>query len=318
MAVTFGFASANADAAELTKIRLAQNLSPISGVTIVAKAQGFFEKAGLDVEVRNLTSGKLALDAVLGGAAEFGTVAETPLMRAGLANQPVAIIATMESSDNDVKLIVRADRGINSIKDLKSRKIATFVGTSAEFFLVKALKTEEMTLSAITPVNLRPEDMPAAFARGDIDGYAIWEPNVYKGAKLLGAKAKILSTKDMYVETFNIAVMKPYLEKNPNVVRSFLQALLSAEAYIKAHPIEAKTLIAKTTGMDIQMFSEIRPDFHYRVALEPSLLKYINEEARWDISTGKANPGSNYAHRLKQMIVAEPLRSLAPARVVGY
>lgn len=309
-------AAVHANASE--KITLAQNLSPISGVTIVAKAQGFFEKEGLDVEVRNLTSGKLALDAVLGGAADFGTVAETPLMRAGLANQPVAIIATMESSDNDVKLIVRTDRGINSIKDLKGKKIATFVGTSAQFFLVKALETQGLTSTDLSLLNLRPEDMSTALYRGDIDGYAIWEPNVYKGKTLLGAKAKIIPTKDIYVETFNIAVMKQYLKKNPDVVHHFLKAILDAEAYIKAHPVEAGALISKATGMDVKLFSEIRPDFHYRVALEPSLLQYINEEAQWDISTGKAKPGSDYKSLLKEMIVADPLRSLAPDRIVGY
>ncbi len=53
--------------AELLKARLAQNLAPISGLTIVAKAKGMFEKHGLDISVTNFTSGKQCLDTVIGG-----------------------------------------------------------------------------------------------------------------------------------------------------------------------------------------------------------------------------------------------------------
>lgn len=299
-------------------ITLAQNLAPISGITIIAKAKGYFHQEGLNVKVRNLTSGKVALDTVLGGAADFATVAETPLMRAALANQPIAIIATMESSNNDVKLIVSSDDGIDSISDLKGKKIATFVGTSAQFFLVKALATAHLKPTDVEVINLNPSDMPTALARGDVAGYAIWEPNVYKGEELMGKKAKILSTRGIYVETFNIAVMKPYLEKHPKVVTRFLKALLIAEKYIKEHPSKSISIIANATGMKRVLFEKIRPDFNYKVELKTSLLKYIDEEAAWDISTGRARPGSGYMNILKEMIVAGPLRRLDPSRVVGY
>lgn len=60
------------------KATLAQNMSPISGVTIVAKEKGFFEKNSLDISVSGFTLGKQCLNAVLGGAAEIATTAEAP------------------------------------------------------------------------------------------------------------------------------------------------------------------------------------------------------------------------------------------------
>src|ERR1700712_241334 len=87
-------------AAESTKIRLAQNLSPISGITIIAKEKKFFEKAGLDVEVFNFTSGKQALEVTLGGGADITTTAESPVTAAAMAKQPIAFLARMEYSDD--------------------------------------------------------------------------------------------------------------------------------------------------------------------------------------------------------------------------
>jgi ABC-type nitrate/sulfonate/bicarbonate transport system substrate-binding protein len=63
----------NGVAGEPLKTRLAQNLSPISGLVLVAKAEGFFDQHGLDVGVSNFTSDKQALDTVLGGGADIAT-----------------------------------------------------------------------------------------------------------------------------------------------------------------------------------------------------------------------------------------------------
>ncbi|WP_245327070.1 ABC transporter substrate-binding protein, partial [Bradyrhizobium sacchari] len=62
-----------ATADEVLKVRLAQNLGPISGLTIVANAKGIFAKQGLDISVSNFTSGKQCLDTVLGGGADIAT-----------------------------------------------------------------------------------------------------------------------------------------------------------------------------------------------------------------------------------------------------
>ena len=82
-----------APAAELTKVRLAQNLGPISGIAIVAQARGIFEKHGLDVAVSNFTSGKQCLDTVVGGGADIATTAEAPVTAAAMAGQPIAFVA---------------------------------------------------------------------------------------------------------------------------------------------------------------------------------------------------------------------------------
>lgn len=311
----FSIGSGTLNAAERKKVTLAQNLTLVSAVTIVAKNKGLFEKHGLDVEVRNLTSGKLALDAVLGGGADFSTVAETPLMRAGLVKQPIAIVATMESSDNDVRLIVRNDRGIRTLKDLKGKTIATFMGTSAEFFTVQALRAGKLEPADVKLVNLRPQDMAAALERGDIDGYAIWEPHIYKGNKLLGTNARILDTKGVYVETFNIAVMRQYLQQNPDTVRRFLRALLEAEDYIDQHGADTEKIVSDAAGLDTATFAAVRPHLTFRVALEPVLLEYMIKEAEWDISTGKASIGQDLKKAMGDLIAPDILRSIAPDRV---
>lgn len=74
-------------------IRLAQNSSPISGVTMVAQANGYFEDHGLNVEILGFTSGRAALEAVIGGGAQIATTAEAPTTAAAMAKTPIAFLA---------------------------------------------------------------------------------------------------------------------------------------------------------------------------------------------------------------------------------
>ena len=72
------------------KLTLAQNRSPISGVSIIAKQKKFFEKQGLDVTVANFTTGKQCLDTVIGGGADIATTAEAPTTAAAMAGHGVS------------------------------------------------------------------------------------------------------------------------------------------------------------------------------------------------------------------------------------
>jgi aliphatic sulfonates family ABC transporter substrate-binding protein len=300
------------------RIVLFQNLSPISGVTIVAKAKGFFDAHNLDVEVRNVTSGKLALDALIGGSAELATVAETPIMRAGLAGQEVAMVATMEASDNDVQLLTREDAGIKSVADLKGKKIATAIGTSAEYMVVTALASKGLKPSDATIINLRPQDMATALERGDVDAYAIWQPHTYNGRRLLEGKAAYLDTKGIYVETFNIVGMRAYVQKNPKLVQEFLKALLDAEAFMRSNRDESTKIVADALQMDVPTMAAIWSNFDYRLGLNADILELFKKEAEWDVSSGKPVSVSDVNATLRSLVIVDHLKAVAPDRVVGF
>src|SRR5580704_84783 len=149
--------------AEMLKARLAQNLGPISGIVIVAKDQGFFEKRGLDISVSNFTSGKQCLDTVVGGGADIATTAEAPVTAAAMAGQPIAFLTRMEYSD--LKTIVASKSGIKSKADLKGKKIAFTAGTGSEVYTAALLNSAGLKKDDVTLVNLRPQEMlPALVA----------------------------------------------------------------------------------------------------------------------------------------------------------
>tara|TARA_R110002073_G_scaffold12911_8_gene55896 strand:+ start:334 stop:1317 length:984 start_codon:yes stop_codon:yes gene_type:complete len=294
------------------KATLAQNMSPISGVTIIAKDKGFFEKHGLDISVSGFTSGKQCLNAVLGGAAEIATTAEAPTTAAAMSKQPIAFLARMEYSD--LKTLTAAGSGIKSLADLKGKKIAFTAGTGSEVYTVALLKKAGLSKSDVKLTNLRPQDMLPALSAGDIDAYNTWEPHVSNGVKAMGAKVAELDTKGIYAETFNIVVMKSYLKDNPELIAAFLKALIEAEAWMKANPEEAIATVAKVAGMKADALAAIWKDYVYNVVLDQKQVDVLTAHAAWRLESGNHPPGATMPD-FATVIVPGPLKAVAPDRV---
>lgn len=304
--------SDSASAAELLKARLAQNLAPISALAIVAKSKGIFEKHGLDISVSNFTSGKQCLDTVVGGGADIATTAEAPVTAAAMANQAIAFVAGMEYSD--LKTIVAAKSGIKSKADLRGKKIGFTAGTGSEVYTATLLKSAGLTPADVTLVNLRPQEMLPALAAGSIDAFDTWEPHIANAKKALGEAVAELDTKGTYSETFNIVVMRAYLDANPELVKKFIAALIETETWVKAHPAEAIATVADAVGMKRDDLQPIWSDYVYHVRIDDRLIEILKTHAAWRLASGNHPPGAVMPD-FSKVIVSEPLKSLDPARV---
>jgi ABC-type nitrate/sulfonate/bicarbonate transport system substrate-binding protein len=309
-AIALALSAGWANAAD--KIRVAQNLAPISGLVIIAKQKNLFEKYGVDAAVSNFTSGRQALETVLGGGADIATTAEAPITAAALANQKIAVLARMEYSDD--KTLVSAASGINTAKDLKGKRLGYTVGTGSEIYTLTLLKKAGLTKNDVTLVNLRPEDMVAALASNSIDAYNTWEPHINNGKKTLGNKVKELDTKGVYAETFNLVVTQDYLNKNAKTVTAFLKAVLDAEHFLKTNRDESIGIIAQATGMKKEDLAEIWNDYHFELVLDDGVLTTLKTHAQWRLETGNAPDGATLPD-FRRFIFAAPLKQIAPERI---
>jgi ABC-type nitrate/sulfonate/bicarbonate transport system substrate-binding protein len=294
------------------KATLAQNLSPISGVSIIAKAKGYFEKNGLDITVSNFTSGKQCLNAVLGGAAQIATTAEAPTTAAAMSKQPVAFLARMEYSD--LKTLAGSGAGIKSLGDLKGKKLAFTAGTGSEVYTMALLRKAGLSKDDVKLTNLRPQDMLPALSAGDIDAYNTWEPHISNGRRALGDKALPLDTAGIYSETFNIVVMQDYLKENPKLIEAFLTSLIEAEAWMKANPEDAITTVAKVVGMKRETLAPIWKEYVYNVVLDQRQLDVLKAHAQWRLDSGNHPPGAEMPD-FSKVIFTAPLKKVAPDRV---
>lgn len=298
--------------AQAVKVRLAQNLSPISGVAIVAKQKGLFDQQGLDVAVSNFTSGRAALESVMGGGADIATTAEAPTTAAAMARQKIAFLTRINYSD--LKTLTDASDKVGRLPDLKGKKIAYTAGTGSEVYTMMLLKQAGLSKADVTLVNLRPQDMAPALSTGSIDAMNTWEPHVSNAKKALPGKVRELDTKGIYAETFNIVTTQDYLAAKKDAVTAFLRALIEAEKWMKANREEAIAVVADTAGMKREDLAPLWNDFIYEVVLDQRTLDVLKAHAQWRLETGNAPTGAVMPD-FSQIIFATPLKSIAPERV---
>ncbi|RTL54003.1 MAG: transporter substrate-binding domain-containing protein [Bradyrhizobiaceae bacterium] len=299
--------------AEVLKARMAQNLSPISGVAIVAQEKGFFAKHGLEITVSNFTSGKQCLDTVIGGGADIATTAEAPTTAAAMAGLPIAFLARMEYSDD--KTVASAKSGIKTRNDLKGKKIAYTAGTGSEVYTATLLKSVGLTKDDVSLVNLQPQAMLPALVSGSIDAFNSWEPHISNAKKAMGADAVGIDTKGVYAETFNIVVTKDYLAKNEALMEKFLAALIDAEKWMKANPEEAIAIVAKATGIKPEDLAAIWADYNYHVTLDDKQIEVLKAHAAWRLESGNHPPGATTMPDLSKVIEPGPLKKVDSSRV---
>lgn len=196
-AAALGLTAAGADAAA-PKFNVGAVNNTGGLVVFVAVDKGIFAKHGLDakVVVRNTgpeLSKALDADEIDVGAANVSNIPVA--LERGLNVR--AIVGYVGSSfvkstdDNMLGILAHPDSGINSIADLKGKRVGTTFGSINDMYLVEIVRKNALSESAINRINATPAAMVPLFDTGKVDAMAVWEPYLsrmldkVKGARLI-------------------------------------------------------------------------------------------------------------------------------------
>jgi len=133
-----------------------------------------FTPTGYKVEVIPFESPTEGKNAVVTKSVDFGMFGIAAATLGAAAGEPIVVIAS--ACNRGMAVIAAKDAPINSIKDLKGKKVGIWPGSTQEVFILERLHMEGMSIADITPVRIFFSEMHLALARGDIDAYVGAEP----------------------------------------------------------------------------------------------------------------------------------------------
>lgn len=152
---------------------------------IEASGQG---RTPYKVDWRELNNGVLHIEAIQGDALDLGSGSEIPATFAARQKAKVRFIAVIHEDLNNQATLARKDAPIRSIADLKGKRVGYVRATTAHYYLSKQLAEVGLSFNDIQPINLSPADGLSAFARGDLDAWAIYGYNGQLARTQYGAR----------------------------------------------------------------------------------------------------------------------------------
>lgn len=249
----------------------------------VARAEGLFAKAtGWDIEWRKFASGAEIIAAMASGdvkVSELGSSPMTIAMSQGVDIQLFMLAIVIGQAES---LIARDGSGIASVADLKGKRVAVPIGSTAHFSLMGALQHEKVPVSEVKIMGMPPDQIAAAWEQGAIDAAFIWEP---AQSRILKTGKRILSadtTASWGFPTFDgWVVNKEFAASHAKEMAAFAKVADEANAAYLADPAAWTATspqvltIAKMTGASPEEIPESMKGYTFVPLAEQLSVKWL-------------------------------------------
>lgn len=232
----------------------------------LARGTGALEKRfadkGIAITWAEFSSGPPLLEALGAGAIDFGPTGDVPPLFAQAAGGNLVYAGTYKGSSAGSAILVPKDSNVQSVADLKGRKVAFKRGSSAHNFTVKALRKAGLGIDEVTQVDLSPSDAAAAFVSGQIDAWSIWDP--YFAVAEENPNTRVLTTAERIVDSWSYFLANgDFADQHGQILLEVLDELKKVGAAAQGNLDATTATLAAITGVpaDVQKVALTRKNF---------------------------------------------------------
>jgi sulfonate transport system substrate-binding protein len=246
-----------AEEQKLTSVRIGYQKY---GTLNVLKAEGSLEKSlsakGITVTWILFPAGPQLLEALNAGSIDFGNTGEAPPIFAQAAGVNLVYFGNQPPYPKGEGLLVKKDSPIQSVSDLKGKRIALNRGSNVHFFLVKLLEKNGLKNDDVRPVYLTPADAWAALEGGSVDAWAIWDPYMSaaidrSGARVLQDAEGVAANREFFLAD------RRFAEAHQEILLAVRDAAGRCGTWVATKPQEVISYLAPQLGMSEQVISKV-------------------------------------------------------------
>jgi NitT/TauT family transport system substrate-binding protein len=220
----------------------------------VTQEQGIFEQNNVAVDLKWFDGYLESISTLTAGQidANSQTLGDTVSSVSGGADQ-VVVLVNDNSTGND-KVIVA--EGINSVADLRGKKVAAEEGTVDHFLLLLGLEKANIPKQDIQFVPLETGKAAAAFVAGQVDAVAVFAPFTTQALKRPGSK-ELFSSKDFPgAISDHLVFNRKYVQENPDKVQAVVDSWFATLDFIQANQDTAYEIMARRGGVSVEEYKE--------------------------------------------------------------
>lgn len=219
--------------------------------TKVAIKKGFLQEEFGDeytFELATFANGPAATEAFVAGQIDIGEYGDTPAVQAFANGTDIRIISTLWESDEAYALIAGANSGIETLADLKGKKLAYGAGTNPHKLLLQILASQNLSEQDVTLVNISSSEQTAALLKGDVDTIFASQPNIESTVEKTGGKV-LTTNKDYETAVTLILADNDFATANKDTVARILKVFDKTNQWMAENQEEAAQIVADYNGV---------------------------------------------------------------------
>ena len=237
---------ARADAAEL---RIGYQKSSVNLMVVRERKLLEARLPGTRLKWVEFPAGPQILEALAVDSLDFGFTGDTPPVFAQAAGKDIWYAGLEPPKPTSSAILVPADSPIRTLADLKGKRVGFQKGSSAHFLVVRGVEKGGLQWSDITPVYLTPSDGRAAFERGALDAWGIWDP--YYAAAEIDGRARVLSTGVGLTSNNSYYLASRALTRDARTLKALFDSLSEADTWVKGNRTETAHFLALASGLPL-------------------------------------------------------------------
>jgi sulfonate transport system substrate-binding protein len=256
-----GSSSATAGTTSLSGVTLHVGDQAGTGAEAVLTAAGLIRKLPFKVAWSDFTSGPPMLQAMSGSAVDIGGVGDAPPVFAAAGGEKIAIVGARTSNALAAALVVPKGSPIQSVAQLRGKKIAVAQGSSANYHILALLKKGGLTVKDVTLEYLQPAEALAAFASGHVDAWDVWSPYIEEAVAT--DHGRILATGAGLGTVYSFEVASRAALADPakaKAIKDYLALLNQAYTWTDTHQQAWATDWTKATGLSTGIMLQAAKD----------------------------------------------------------
>ena len=249
--------------ASAAPIKIAYSDWPGWTVLEIAKQKGWFKEAGLDVEL-DWFDYSPSIDAFSAGKVDAVTIVAGDALVSGASGAKSKFVCLTDYSEGSDMIV--GGPGVNSIKDLKGKKVGVELTLVEHELLLPALKVNGMSQSDVTLVGTATDKTPQALASGQVSAVGAWYPIAGQALTQVAGSKKLFTSADAKGLIFDVIAVNPtsygaHKEEWTKIAAIFYKCV----AYLKdpATADDAVKIMAAKVGADPVEYAKNIPGTHF-------------------------------------------------------
>ena len=222
------------------------------GSLVVVKESGLLDRAfadkGIGVRWAQFPAGPPMLEAMIGGSVDYGSVGDCPPVFAQASSPDTLVYIGHEPRNGHGEAILtHADSPIHDVTDLRGKTVGVARGSNAHWLLLAQLLKHGLSWTDIHPVFLLPAAGRSAYASGQLDAWAVWDPylsSALEGSRIVATAEDVDAGVEFYIGRRGFTV------EHPDVLKLINESVARTDEWARANRGKVVDILTRTTGLD--------------------------------------------------------------------